>query len=242
MKRLALGVVFATLLAACQAPPRDAPRVATPPRDPPRVATPPRDPPRVATPPRDPPRVVTPPRDTPHRATPHVDPDELERIAYKVVREDKTPLAYVVYRSSRPKPRFYDPDGYRIFVQGYWERYWEFHLRRAQRNKRTTIVADEYMAEDLSKAQKAPPSHVEAGNKLPSLQDALYPNAKLRRDYKRSCIETLGKILQLAEEGDLAYVPVLVRAEIKKVIDSDDYHDLCRAMNAVIAFGIVAQA
>ena len=40
MKRLALGVFFATLLAACQAPPRDAPPVATPPRDAPHRATP----------------------------------------------------------------------------------------------------------------------------------------------------------------------------------------------------------
>ena len=55
-------------------------------------------------------------------------------------------------------------------------------------------------------------------------------------------MQTLGKILQLAEEGDLAYLPMPLRAEIKKVIDSDDYHDLYRAMNAVIAFGIVAQA
>ena len=64
--------------------------------------------------------------------------------------------------------------------------------------------------------------------------------AERRRKYKQSCVETLKKILRLAKRGDLAYIPVPLRAEISKAIDADDYYDLCRAFNAMIAVGIVA--
>ncbi len=64
--------------------------------------------------------------------------------------------------------------------------------------------------------------------------------AERRHKYKQSCVETLKKILRLAEKGDLAYIPVPLRAEISKAIDSDDYYVLCRAFNAMIAVGIVA--
>ena len=64
--------------------------------------------------------------------------------------------------------------------------------------------------------------------------------AERRHKYKQGCVETLKKILRLAEKGDLAYIPVPLRAEISKAIDADDYYDLCRAFNAMIAVGIVA--
>lgn len=66
--------------------------------------------------------------------------------------------------------------------------------------------------------------------------------AERRRKYKQSCVETLKKILRLAEKGDLAYIPVPLRAEISRAIDADDYYGLCRAFNAMIAVGIVAPA
>ena len=66
--------------------------------------------------------------------------------------------------------------------------------------------------------------------------------AERRHKYKQSCVETLKKILRLAEKGNLAYIPVPLRAEISKAIDSDDYYVLCRAFNAMIAVGIVAPA
>ena len=243
-RRLTPAIVFVALIAACSgAAKRDTPRD-TPVRD-----TRPPDPQVPDTPTPD----AAPP-DTPKRPKPHIDPGELERIAYKVVRAagpaGGTPLSYVVYRSERDLrslPKFYDLDGYRILLyRRYLGRdavaYWEFELNRAERQKRTTIVADEFMRKHLLRANKVPPSYVESGKKLSSLQDFFYPEAALRRDYKQTCSETLSKILRLADEGDLAYLPLPLRAEIKKVIDSDDYHDLCRAMNAVIAFGIVAQA
>ena len=246
MRRVAPAIVFATLIAACSgAAKRDTPVRDTRPPDPEVPDTPTQDAvPDAAK------------QDTPKRPKPHIDPGELERIAYRVLRAagpgGGKRIAYVVYRvrwrdKRGPLPKFYDLDGYRILL---YRRYlgrdavahWEFGLNRAERQKRTTIVADEFMRKHLLRANKVPPSYVESGKKLSSLQDFFYPEAALRRDYKQTCSETLSKILRLADEGDLAYLPLPLRAEIKKVIDGDKYYALCRAMNAVIAYGIVAPA
>lgn len=180
--------------------------------------------------------------------SPHITPDELELVAYKIVGEDNTPLAYVVYppylASPRPPPRFYDLDGYRIFPV-HDSVHWKLVLLNAEMDKRTRIVADEFLREDLLEAPRAPPSYIEAHNELEPLRYAFHPEERVeqrRREYKQSCAETLEKILRLAKKGDLAYIPQPFRVEIRKAIDSDDYYELCTAFNAMIALGIVAPA
>ena len=78
--------------------------------------------------------------------------------------------------------------------------------------------------------------------RIETRQQLLERAAERRHKYKQSCVETLKKILRLAKKSDLAYIPVPLRAEISRAIDADDYYELCRAFNAMIAVGIVAPA
>ena len=190
---------------------------------------------------------------------PHVNPTDLEQVAYRVVSEDRTPLAYAVLPPAKtgvPRiVRLYDLDGYRIFPAtdgSYVEEYWRVDLMHAERRKRTTVVATEFMVEDLQTCKRAH-GHVEEREKLPTLHDIFCADeieaareterlAARRKEYKRSCDQTLRKALRLAKRGDLAYIPRPFRAEIKRAIDSDDYYELSRALNAMIAVGIVAPA